>query len=111
MLNACLFIAIALAYTIAKVYLEKRLAPLDAQGDERQLDELAFANGCSVYDLFRAAGSKWDFSENKIETDFRRYLRQGNIPPYVHDYLRRHRQGSDRTYQQLIFSGGRPPYL
>lgn len=111
MLNAFLFIAIALVYAIAKVYLEKRLAPLDAQGDQRQLDELAFAKGCSVYELFRSAGSIWNFSDGKIESDFRRYLRHGNIPTYVHDYLCRHRQGSEQTYHRLIFSGGRPPYL
>jgi hypothetical protein len=29
----------------------------------------------------------------------------------VRDYLRRQLKPGDRTYQKLIFSGGRPPYL
>ena len=109
--NALLFIAIALAYAVLKVYLEKRLAHLDANGDERRLADLAFASGCSVYDVFRSAGSKWRFSSGKIDADFRQFLTQGEIPPYVQDYVHRHLQAQDRTYQQLIFSGGRPPYL
>ena len=111
MYNALLFIGIALAYAIGKVFLEKRLAPLDADGDERRLADLAFAEGCSVYELFSSAGAQWEFTQNKIDTDFRQFLRQGEIPLYVHDYVRRHLQGDDRTYQRLIFSGGRPPYL
>ena len=109
--NALFYLGIALAYAVLKVYLEKRLAPLDADGDERRLADLAFANRCSVYELFISAGSIWNFSGGKIDTDFRQYLRQGEIPPYVHDYVHHHLQESDRTYQRLIFSGGRPPYL
>jgi len=111
MYTAITFIGIALAYALLKVFLEKRLAPLDAHGDERRLADLAFASGCSVYELFRSAGAKWNFSDGKIDTDFKRYLRRGEIPPYVHDYLCHHLSGGDHTYQQLIFSGGRPPYL
>ena len=111
MFNAFLFIGIALVYAVLKIFLEKRLSPLDAEGDDRRLADLAFASGCSVYELFDAAGSKWEFSHNKIKNDFRRYVRRGEIPPYVHEYLRLHQQAGDRTYQRLIFSGGRPPYL
>ena len=111
MLNTLFFVGIALVYAILKIYLEKRLAPLDAVGDDRRMADLAFASRCSVYDLFVSAGSKWSFSRGKIDEDFHRYLKRGEIPPYVHDYVQRHLQAEDHTYQQLIFSGGRPPYL
>ena len=109
--NTLIFIGLALAYALLKVFLEKRLAPMDADGEERRLADLAFASGCSVYELFVSAGAKWNFSPRKIEADFRRFLKQGDIPPYVRDYMQHHLHGRDRTYQQLIFSGGRPPYL
>jgi hypothetical protein len=109
--NSFIFIGIALAYAILKIFLEQRLARLDAHGDERRLADLAFARQCSVFELFRSAGSQWNFSRAKIDIDFRRFLRQGEIPPYVNDYVRHHLQAGDRTYQRLIFSGGRPPYL
>ena len=111
MYNAFFFIGIALAYAVLKVFLEKRLAPLDADGDDRRLADLAFASGCSVHELFLAAGSKWNFSRTKIDSDFRQFLRQAEIPLYVREHMHHHLQRDDRTYQRLIFSGGRPPYL
>ena len=111
MSNAILFIMIGLAYAAVKVYLEKRLAPLDAVGDERRLAELAFSCGCSVYDLFRAAAAPWNFTDRKIDQDFKNYVTAGDVPGYLHDFLGRHPQTKNRTYQMLIFSGGRPPYM
>lgn len=111
MYNALIIFGIALAYAVLKIYFEKRLAPLDAAGDERQLAEVAFASGCSVYELFNTAGSIWNFSAEKIEGDFKQYLLQGDMPPYLKEYVRRHLDTSDRTYQTLLYPGGRPPYL
>ena len=109
--NAILFIVIGLIYVILKIFLEKRLAPLDAVGEERELSDLAFTNGNSVYEVFKTAGSTWNLSAEKSEDDFKNYLQGGEIPHYVRDYLRRQLKPGDRTYQKLIFSGGRPPYL
>jgi hypothetical protein len=111
MANAALFIAIALVFALGKILLEKRLAPLDAAGDQRRLDDLAFTKGCSVYELFKAAGSVWNFSTSKIEADFRQYIHHDHVPPYVHDYLRKDLSAGNQTYHKLLFSGGRPPYL
>lgn len=111
MSNTILFVVIGLIYVVLKIYLEKRLAPLDAVGDERELSDLAFANGNSVYEVFKTAGSNWNLPAEKPEDDFKKYLQQGTIPHYVRDYLRRQLKPGDRTYQELIFSGGRPPSL
>jgi hypothetical protein len=111
MTNTILFIVIGLIYVVLKIYLEKRLAPLDAIGDERELSDVAFANGNSVYEVFKTAGSIWNLPAEKSEDDFKKYLQRGAIPHYVRDYLRRQLKPGDRTYQKLIFSGGRPPYL
>jgi hypothetical protein len=101
----------ALIYAVLKIYLEKRLAPLDDVGDERHLADLAFACGCSVFDVFRMAGEQWNFSDQKVNADFRHYLKASQVPPYVSTYVRRHRFHRNRTYQRLIYNGGRPPYL
>lgn len=111
MASAWVFILIALAYALLKIYLEKRWAGLDAAGEEPELSSLAFSSGQSVYELFRAAGTKWNVTATQLEDDFRRYLKGGPLPHYMRDFLRGHLQRGDRTYQQLIFSGGRPPYL
>lgn len=111
MMTAIIFVGVALAYAILKIVLEKRLAPMDTAGVEQTLSNLAFASGLSVYDLFKAAGSAWNFSNGKIENDFKRYLKQGDVPPYVRDYAKKHLLTRDRSYQTLLYAGGRPPYL
>lgn len=111
MSSSLIFIVLALFYAVAKIVLEKRLAPLDAASDERRLSDLAYSLGCSTYDLFQEAGSEWNFSEGKIQYDFEHYLSEGFIPRYVNDFVACHSSTNDQTYQKVLFSGGRPPYL
>jgi hypothetical protein len=111
MIEIILFAGLAAAYAAAKVLFENRLAPLEAGGDERRLADLAFACGISEFDLFKAAGVSWRFSLEKSERDFKRYLREGHIPSYVSDYVANHLKTKDRTYQTILYAGGRPPYL
>jgi hypothetical protein len=106
------FICLAVLYGGLKIVLERRLAPLDVIGDEGDLADLAFATGCSVYDLFQRSGQHWRFSQTKIDSDFKAYLNQGDIPGYVRLFIDDQPMHiRDRTYSKLIFSGGRPPYL
>jgi hypothetical protein len=107
-----IFICLALLYGGLKIVLERRLAPLDVIGTDGDLNDVAFANGCSVYDLFQWANQDWHFSQIKIESDFKNYLNRGDIPGYVYHYIKSQPKNTlDRTYNKLIFSGGRPPYL
>ncbi len=109
--SALIFIILGLGYAIGKVWLEKRLAPKENEQNGLQLENLAFARGCSVYDIFQAAGVKWNFSHFKLDQDFKSYLGEGFVPAYVHEYCRHDYRANDRTYQEILFSGGRPPYL
>ncbi|MBL0716243.1 MAG: hypothetical protein JJV98_21365 [Desulfosarcina sp.] len=111
MTTSIIFIGLAVLFVLAKIILEKRLAHLDAAGDERRLGDLSFSLGCSVYDLFVQAGTTWDFSKAKIEADFKDYVLHDQIPPYLHDYLQKNGLSGNQTYQELLYSGGRPPYL
>ena len=101
----------ALVFTVAKIMLEKRLAPMDAAGDERGLGDLAFKMNCSVYDLFQLAGAEWHFSQEKIDRDFKNYVRTTQIPSYLHGYLHRSDRPAEKTYQEILYAGGRPPFL
>lgn len=109
--SALIFIILGLGYALGKVVLEKRLASDENEKNGPQLENLAFARSCSVYDIFQAAGVKWNFSQFKLEQDFRGYLNEGFVPSYVDEYCRQDHFANDRTYQKILFSGGRPPYL
>ena len=107
-----IFICLAALYGGLKILLERRLAPLDSLGAEWDLADVAFASGCSVYDLFQRAGRHWRFSQAKIESDFKAYLNGVDIPGYVRKYIEAQPiHTRDRTYSKLIYAGGRPPYL
>lgn len=97
--------------TLGKIILEKRWAHLDAASDERLLGDMAYAMGCSVYNLFEQAGAEWNFSRNKIDADFKIFIRNDQIPPYLQHFLHRRGRSGEKTYQELLYSGGRPPYL
>ena len=112
MTSMLIFICLAVLYGGLKIILERRLAPLDVLGTDGDLKDVAFANGCSVYDLFKRANQDWHFSQTKIENDFKNYLNRGDIPGYVRLYIQAQPKNTfDRTYNKLLFSGGRPPYL
>ena len=112
MTSMIIFICLAVLYGALKIILEKRLAPLDAVGEDQDLSDVAFSSGCSVYALFLRAGDAWPFSKDRIKSDFTIYLNTGDIPGYVRQFVKSQPTlARDRTYSKLIFSGGRPPYL
>lgn len=109
--NSIIFILLGLGYVVGKVLLEKRLAPLEVLQGDHHIANLAYVRGCSVYDIFKAAGVKWNFTAFKMDQDFKRYLQDGFVPQYVRDYTHQEITSPDQTYQTILFSGGRPPYL
>ncbi len=111
MTSGLIFILLTVVFAWGKIVLEKRLAPMDADGVDHRLSDLAFTTGCSVYALFQNAGAEWRFSSSKIDQDFKNYLRHNQTPHYVNDYVRRLESPHEATYQKILFSGGRPPYL
>ncbi len=111
MTSALVFIILTVVFAWGKIVLEKRLAHMDADGVDRCLTDAAFAMGCSVYDLFASAGAEWRFSQSKIDRDFKAYLHNNQAPYYVREYLRRLAYPQEKTYQKLLYAGGRPPYL
>lgn len=111
MVESLIFFAIAVIYAVLKIYLDQRFAALEASGEQRRLADLAFACERSEYELFHISGDRWNIAPKKIKQDFKNYVKTGHLPAYVRDLLRNHPDKNDRTYQMLIYSGGRPPYL
>ncbi len=108
MISAFVLMGVALACILLKMHVERRRAPQRDASDAARLNLLAFERRTSVYSLFKEAGRVWSFSTSKIEQDFNRYLRKGDIPNYVGRYLRR--EPSPRpSYQSTLFVAGDLP--
>ncbi len=102
MISAIVFMGVALACILLKMYVERRRAPQRDASDATRLSLLAFERRTSVYSLFKEAGKTWSFSTFKIEQDFNSYLREGDIPHYVGRYLRREAPPRP-SYQSTLF--------
>lgn len=102
MISSFLLMGVALAYILLKLHVERRRAPRRDACDATLLSVLAFERRTSAHELFVEAGRMWSFSDTKIEQDFNRYLRKGDIPHYVGRFLRR--QPARRpSYQSTLF--------
>jgi hypothetical protein len=107
-ISAFVIMGVTLVYILLKMLIENRRGPLQEISDAAMLNLLAFEREESVYDLFVKAARTWSFSNAKIEDDFNRYLRKGDIPHYVRTYV--HRQDIDRlSYQSTLFVGKNLP--
>ncbi len=56
--------------------------------DTEKLFDLARSFNCSEFEIFRRAAKDWNFSDTKVEEDFKRYLSTESIPYYVRQYLK-----------------------
>lgn len=61
--------------------------------DEEFLSYCARSKGISEYDVFFLAAPYWSKHPVQVEEDFMNYLREGHLPHYVRDYLRKLRSG------------------
>ncbi len=60
--------------------------------DEACLERLAKKRGLSEYAVFLLAAHNWNVSEQQARTGFKIYLKTGDIPHYVRDFVRQHKQ-------------------
>jgi hypothetical protein len=72
--------------------LDRWFAGRQPLSDEEYFTGLARHYGCSEYDLFFRAAENWQVGKQQIETDFRDYLKSGELPYYAKDYSRRERR-------------------
>ena len=81
------FLYIYLLYRVEKRFHQQRTLT-----DEEFLAYLARVYTCSEYDLFHAAAEEWNLSGAGIDEDFKDYLKEGNMPYYVKDFIRKARK-------------------
>ncbi len=86
-LGALLYIVII--YGIKHV--ERRTTQKTLLSDEDYLTLIARQRECSEYDIFGLASKDWTISKARVENDFNGYLKHGNMPFYVKDYVRKNR--------------------
>jgi hypothetical protein len=60
--------------------------------DEVSLEKLAKLYEVSEYVLFCVAADQWHISEKQKEAAFKAYLKHGEIPHYVRDFVRHHKK-------------------
>lgn len=102
-------VLIAVGYLFVTRELNRRWLKRNPPGDEEYLSCLSLKQNCSALEIFQRAGQDWRFSTQKIEADFRAYLKTGEIPPYVRSYLRKHVTSEDLKYQEMVRSGSDTP--
>lgn len=79
----------ALGYFELMRRLDRRWARRTPLSDEERLAILARRRAVSEHAVFHLAAAGWTVSGARVEADFKAYLRQGDLPHYVRDYLRR----------------------
>jgi len=109
MLKTILLIIIALCYIVLRLYLRKRFVKNRTLSDEECLVSLTLKRGVSVYEIFHVAGKSWNQSESKIEDNFKYYLKSGDLPHYVRDYVRKNTESNDLNYDSSLHPGGKLP--
>jgi hypothetical protein len=69
--------------------LDKYWADKTPLTDEERLWNHARNQGISEHEVFRRAADGWSLDARAADTDFKAYLKSGDLPHYVRDYLRR----------------------
>jgi len=100
--NAVLYVMLIAGYFAALAYFEKTQCKRAFISNDEYVASLAKVRKCSVYDLFRFSGSDWGFSNSKIETDFKSYLKTGHIPQYVVNYAKQNIRPEEVKSLRLI---------
>ncbi len=82
----------------------------DGFTDEETLELLSVMRKTSCYELFGAAAEKWHIPAPRKEDDFRTYLRSGDMPHYVRDFVREHKQEIQKSCNpRFPFNDTLPP--
>ncbi len=57
--------------------------------DEERLWNHARRQGISEHEVFKRAAATWSLGARTADADFREYLKTGDLPHYVRDYVRK----------------------
>jgi hypothetical protein len=62
---------------------------------EDYLFKISRLTGHSEYEIFQKSAEHWPVTRERIDADFKAYLRHQVTPHYVNDFIRRHRPQVD----------------
>ncbi len=86
-----LYCLTALLYVVIIYVVERRTRQKTLFNEEDCLALMAREKECSEYDIFCLATKDWRISKDRMENDFKDYLKHGYMPFYVKDYVRKNR--------------------
>jgi hypothetical protein len=90
-------------------YLQRRDDRKHVWSDEEILTLLARKRGISEYQYFHECARQWHFSKQKAEADFNTYLKEGLLPYYVRDTVRKQKEQVKAQTDPPLSSGGSLP--
>ena len=90
--NTVFYFLFACVYLFLIKILNKRWTRRRVDTDEEYIAVMARIGECSEYDIFKMASESWNISKSRIDSDFKAYLKNGALPFYVKDYVRKVRK-------------------
>lgn len=100
--NAIMLVILVMLYFAALSYLNNRHARTALISNDEYLSSLALFRQCSVYNLFQCSAEEWRFSNSKIDSDFKSYLKTGHIPHYVVNYVKQNIRPEDVKFLRRV---------
>jgi hypothetical protein len=100
--TAIAFVMLVMFYFAALSFLNNMHSKRAFISNDEYLNSLAIIRQCSVYELFMRSGMDWRFSNSKIDSDFKAYLKTGHIPHYVVNYVKQNVRPEEVKTLRLI---------
>jgi hypothetical protein len=98
--NVCLFLLVGLA-VVGLHKLNNRQINKHQDSMEYYLFKISRVTGHSEYDVFCKSAEEWpvaSVSKEKIDADFKDYLKRSAVPPYVHHFVRQNKHHIDELH-------------
>ena len=98
--NVCIVLLVGLAI-VALHKLHNKQMRKQQDSMEFYLYKISRVTGNSEYDVFCKSAEDWpvaSVSKEKIDADFKNYLKRSAVPPYVHHFVRQNKQHVDELH-------------
>ena len=98
--DVCIFLLVGLAF-VGLHKLNNRQISKHQDSMEYYLFKISRVTGHSEYDVFCKSAEDWpvaSVSKEKIDADFKDYLKRSAVPPYVHHFVRQNKRHIDELH-------------
>ncbi len=101
-----LLVLAALLYMLVLRRIDRKETRTRPLSDEEFLIKFARMNNTSEFELFRRAGEDWHVGADAAGSDFNHYVKTGDLPHYVMDFIRKKRKEIGEPLRPPHFLGG-----